>query len=247
MGKTRIIFLDETDSTNSYLRGYVPEDGEEMTVAVSAFQTAGRGQGANTWESEAGKNLLFSILVRPSCVPAQRQFVLSMADALAQKKALDEYTDGITLKWPNDVYWRDCKISGTLIETSLAGHVIRECIIGTGLNVNQRCFRSDAPNPVSLVQILGHEVDIRELLGNMLDSFTCYYNMVTDGRYDEIKRFYHQSLYRREGLHWYEDAGGRFMAEISGVEDDGRLILRRKDGRLSRYAFKEVAYKTDGC
>lgn len=237
-----IIYLDETGSTNDYLRGLVPAGNVGMTVAVSAFQTAGRGQGTNKWESEAGKNLLFSILVHPASVPASRQFVLSMADALAQKKALETYTDGISLKWPNDVYWHDGKISGTLIEMSLAGRQIRDCIIGTGINVNQRIFLSDAPNPVSLAQILGRDVDVSEVLCRVLDAFTYYYNKVEEGCYDEIEALYHQSLYRCEGLHWYKDAGGRFMAEIAGVESDGHLVLRREDGRLSRYAFKEVRF-----
>ena len=100
---TKIIRLEEVDSTNRYLREYHEEDESEMVVAVADFQTAGKGQGAHTWESESGKNLLFSIKVHPSWVPVRSQFVLSMAEALALKDALDSYVDGITLKWPNDV------------------------------------------------------------------------------------------------------------------------------------------------
>ena len=96
-----IIRLEETDSTNNYLRSYQPADAEKITVVTAEFQTAGRGQGSNTWESQKGKNLTFSILVHPVMVPLQRQFLLSMTGGIALKMALAKYTDGITLKWPN--------------------------------------------------------------------------------------------------------------------------------------------------
>ena len=102
--KVNIIRLQEIDSTNHFLKEYTSDKEEEMTIAVSDYQTAGRGQGTHTWESEAGKNLLFSIKVHPHWVPVRRQFVLAMAEALALKDALDSYTDEISLKWPNDVY-----------------------------------------------------------------------------------------------------------------------------------------------
>ena len=147
--KTNIIRLQTVDSTNRYLHDCPPVGEEEMTVAVADYQTAGRGQGTNTWESEAGANLLFSLMVHPCWMPVGRQFLLSMAGALALKETLDAYIDFVTLKWPNDVYWRDSKLSGTLIETTVNSRGIGRCIFGIGLNVNQREFRSDAPNPVS--------------------------------------------------------------------------------------------------
>lgn len=142
-----------------------------MTVVVADYQTAGKGQGTNTWESEVGKNLLFSILIHPTMVPVARQFLLSEMGAVAIKSVLEKYTDGITLKWPNDVYWKDKKLCGTLIQTSIAQHHIKNCIFGIGLNVNQTEFRSGAPNPVSLVQILGYELDCEELLLEIVEAF----------------------------------------------------------------------------
>lgn len=121
----KIIRLKEIDSTNRFLRELKDEQEDEMVVAVADFQTAGKGQGSHTWESEAGKNLLFSIKVHPRWVPVRQQFLLSMAGAIAIKEALETYVDGITLKWPNDVYWNDKKISGTLIETSIDSRVSR--------------------------------------------------------------------------------------------------------------------------
>lgn len=159
----KVIRLKEVDSTNRYLHDCQQLPDGQSVLVVADYQTAGRGQGSNTWESEPGKNLLFSLAIQPKFVPVRRQFLLAEAEALAIKEALDSYTDGITLKWPNDVYWQDRKISGTLIETSLSAGAVKRCVFGTGIDVNQREFYSDAPNPVSLYQILGHEVPLDEL------------------------------------------------------------------------------------
>lgn len=240
--KKKIIRLQEVDSTNRFLRECKDEDNEEMVIAVADYQTAGKGQGSHTWESEAGKNLLFSIKVHPRWVPVRQQFLLSMAEALALKDALDTYVDGITLKWPNDVYWNDKKISGTLIETSVDSAGIKSCIFGTGINVNQTEFLSDAPNPVSLFQILGHEVDKDELLDKIIDAFEKYYELLRRADYMDVSGIYHLALYRRKGFHRYEDADGVFEGAFVEVEDDGHLILHDKQGVIRSYAFGEVKF-----
>ena len=246
--KTEVIHLEETASTNDYLRAMPTPQPDGMTVAVARHQTAGRGQGTNTWESEAGKNLLFSILTHPVGVDIMQQFVLSMAGALALKDALDGYCDGISLKWPNDIYWRDRKISGTLIETSVRGKGIERCIYGIGLNVNQRIFRSDAPNPVSLVNIIGCEVNTDVLLDGILRRFAHWYALAfsPDG-VRQIVDGYNKCLYRREGMHPYEDVaeGRRFLARIDHVGTDGRLRLTDESGRSVSYTLKEVRFVRD--
>lgn len=242
MQRIKTIHIAETDSTNRYLHDYRGEEGSVMTVVTTDFQTAGRGQGTNKWESEAGRNLMFSVKTRPQGVPAGRQYVMLEAASLAVRDTLAAYADGFTIKWPNDIYHLDRKISGTLSECALSGTVIRHCIIGTGINVNQRVFTSDAPNPVSLCHIIGRETDRTELLNAVLGRFDEYLAMVNAGRYDEIDAMYMRSLYRRDGLFPYRDGAGEFMASIEGVEPNGHLLLRRDDGRLSRYAFKEVSF-----
>ena len=237
-----LVNLNETTSTNDFLKHQSIPDGTDILVATAQYQTAGRGQGTNHWESERGKNLLFSILVSHVMVPVASQFLLSMAGALALKEALCHYAEGFTLKWPNDIYWHDSKISGTLIEASVSGHTLSRCIFGIGLNVNQRKFRSDAPNPVSLCGILGHEVSCRMVLDDVLAEFRKYYAMVVEGRYDEVTQLYNVSLYRYEGFHRYRDSEGEFMARISHVGLDGRLYLVLSDGEERSYAFKEVAF-----
>ena len=237
-----MIRLKEVDSTNRFLKQLDSYDEDALTIAVADFQTAGKGQGSHTWEGEAGKNLLFSMMVCPHWVPVRQQFLLSEAGALAVKDALDTYTDGITLKWPNDVYSNDKKISGTLIETSVDSKGIKRCIFGIGLNINQEVFMSDAPNPVSLCQIVGHEVDREEVLGKIIESFKKYYELLRRSDYMDVSGIYYLSLYRRKGFHWYEDKDGKFEGAFVEVEDDGHLILHDKQGVIRSYAFGEVKF-----
>lgn len=242
--KRRYIRLEVTDSTNNYAK-QMPIDitaTEEMTIITAQYQESGRGQGTNHWESEAGKNLLFSVSLFPKAVAARQQYILSMAGALAVKAALDEYTSHITLKWPNDVYWRDRKISGTLIETSLSGQTIRRCIYGVGININQETFVSDAPNPVSLRQIVDHDTPPDEVLEKVLHHFEHYYQLVSEGHDNQIIAHYKQALYRKEGLWPYHDAHELFMARIKDVMPTGQLILTDADGHNRTYAFKEVSF-----
>lgn len=240
--KKTIIRLAETSSTNDYLLHYRDAEAADIVVATALHQTAGRGQGGNKWEDRAGDNLLFSILVHPAEMPVTRQFVLSMAGALAVKDALDKHADGISLKWPNDVYWQDKKISGTLIETTVAHCRLKNVVIGTGINVNQRSFNIDAPNPVSLFQITGRQTPIDGLLSDIVSAFERYYTMALNGEYAALSARYHGALYRREGLFEYADAAGKFVAAIDRVMDDGHLALVDDKGERRVYGFKEVSF-----
>ena len=243
----KIVHITETDSTNQWLRERLAmadsgrlRTGEEdllsfPMVVVADYQTAGRGCGTNKWESERGKNLLFSMLIRPAELPAVRQFHISMAASLAICEALGQYIGDLSIKWPNDIYWRNGKIGGMLIEHTLQGNTIMNSIIGVGLNVNQRVFHSDAPNPVSLWQICERETDCALLLNGILQAFDRYMQQ-------DVKAQYRSMLYRRRGFHPYCDDGGAFMAELVDVEDDGHLVLRDDNGRQRRYAFKEVTF-----
>ena len=226
-----IIHIDETDSTNRWLK----ENGSERMAVVADYQTAGRGCGTNTWESERGKNLLFSLLIHPAEVPAVKQFRISMAISLAILDTLEQHIGDVSIKWPNDIYWRNGKLGGILIENRLQGGCIKDCIIGVGLNVNQEQFHSDAPNPVSLKRIHGQETEREQLLSDILVRFDEYLTQDLKARY--LSRFY-----RRKGFHPYADKEGAFMAEIIDVEDDGHLLLRDDNGHDRRYAFKEVQF-----
>ncbi len=241
------IEIDETNSTNDYLKSLLATlDGVQqeprLTVAYADYQTSGRGQGTNTWESERGKNLLFSILCHPVWLPIQSQFITSEAIALALRDALSAYTDGISIKWPNDIYWNDRKISGTIIENTLSGGHIKDCIIGTGVDVNQETFHSDAPNPVSLKQIIGKDTDRMTLLKDIIGRFDAYLTDIRNGNYERIVSLYMSYLYRSHGFFRYRDSEGEFEAAIVEVEDDGHLILRDRGDHIRSYAFKEVEF-----
>lgn len=241
------IEIDETNSTSDYLKSLLATlDGVQreprLTVAYADYQTAGRGQGTNRWESERGKNLLFSVLCHPVWVPVQSQFLISEAVAIALHDALAAYTDGITVKWPNDIYWHDRKISGTIIENTLHGGHIRDCIIGTGVNVNQTDFHSDAPNPVSLCQITGRETDRMTLLKDIVTRLDACLTDLRNGNYGKIASLYTSYLYRGHGFFPFRDKDGEFEAAIVEVEDDGHLILRDRDGVVRSYTFKEIEF-----
>ena len=168
--------------------------------------------------------------------------MISQIAALSVKETLDAYTEGISIKWPNDIYWQDKKICGMLIENDLAGHNLLRSIIGIGINVNQTTFRGDAPNPVSLWQILKQEVDREVVLRQFLSRFEAYNQALSTGEKALIHDRYMKALYRREGFHPYTDAQGAFSARIYGIEPTGHLLLQDTAGTIRRYAFKEVSY-----
>ena len=236
----KVIHIDETDSTNRWLRDYALSQPEGDYVVVSEYQTAGRGCGTNSWESERGKNLTFSLLIHPTEITADCQFRISEAVSLALCETLDAYvTDRqVSVKWPNDIYVDDCKICGMLIENRLRGRLMTDSIIGIGLNVNQREFFSDAPNPVSLVQLLGHEVALEPLLQAFLQKLELTLQMDPE----TLGKAYRNRLYRRGAEHEYRDGKGVFRATLMNVLDDGRLVLLDTEGTARIYAFKEVQF-----
>ena len=239
------IKVSQTASTNTYL-SRLAATLPGGTVIYTPSQTAGRGQKGNSWESEEGKNLTFSLLLKRPPVNARDQFYLSEAAALAVVEALTvEAGDGFTVKWPNDVYWHDKKVCGMLIENSLDGTEIATCVVGIGINVNQKQFLSDAPNPVSLTGISGHEHDLMALLKRVCSRIEELVDSLDDNNArQDLHQRYMAALYRNDGrLHPWEDADGhRFMATVADIAPDGTLTLRHGDGTTHSYLFKEVRH-----
>lgn len=234
-------------STNTYLRELNGGDAAyDYEVAVADFQTAGRGQKGNTWESEQGKNLLFSILAHPHNIKVKEQFYISEAIALAVSDAViaaigPEFAGGISVKWSNDVYWKDFKMAGILIENTIQGDRILDTVAGVGLDVNQEVFLSDAPNPISLRNITGREFDRDALLTDIVERFIDYMER-TEKERPEVDRLYRERLYRREGYHPFRDAVGEFEACIEGIRPDGCLMLLTRSGEHRTYEFKQVQF-----
>lgn len=236
------ISLDETVSTNRYARELPEDQNHGLTLVTAEFQTAGRGAGTNRWESERSQNLLFSLISYPKGLLANQMFALSEVTALAIRDALSSYTPGFQIKWPNDIYYNDKKISGMLIENDLRGKWVHRSIIGVGVDINQTSFLSDAPNPVSLAQILGKAVERNQVLNSILLQFNHYYGMMEREQFSELHNRYMQHLYRRNALHPYTDATGTFQARIIDVEPTGHLVLECQNGEQRRYDFKEVSF-----
>lgn len=238
-----LIHLEETDSTISYLselcnRQCTPE----LTTVVADFQTSGRGQRGNSWESEEKKNLLFSFVLYPTFLKARNQFLLSQIVSLSVKEVLDRYVGNISIKWPNDIYWKEKKLCGMLIENNLTGTHITRSIAGIGININQEVFRSSAPNPVSIKQITGREHHPAAILAYMMQRMKENYFSLQQGETETIARRYHKALFRNEGMHPFRDSKGEFTAQIAGVEPDGHLVLLDNADKIRRYVFKEVQY-----
>ena len=238
------IELESCTSTSAALTAM--SDAGHGTVVFTNCQTAGRGQRGNSWEAEPGKNLTFSLLIRPE-IAAARQFELSMIVALSVARIIDSELaaagcpERTKVKWPNDIYVGDNKICGILIENRLSGAFIERSIAGIGINVNQTLFRSDAPNPISLSLITGRHYELTPLLERVCAAIysDCYhYHRTPDP--EGLKARYMASLYRGDGAEYMfcEPGGEPFAAAITDIDITGMLTL--SNGRT--YAFKEVAY-----
>lgn len=240
-----IIHLEETSSTNAWLEHALRKNTlAEGTMVCTDYQAGGRGQGSNVWESERGKNLLASIVIYPDFLNPMLQFHLSRIIALGCFDTLSKYIDKLSLKWPNDIYHEDQKLGGILIENSLMGNTFGNCIAGIGINVNQTIFEGDAPNPVSLIQILEHELDVRKLVQEIQVTILQWFAVLRSGDFKKVETRYLECLYRKSG-HWkFAKNGQQFVASIQHVEPSGQLVLETKSG-LEKFWFKEVEFILD--
>lgn len=243
--------LSNIDSTSTELRRRMSANELPHGYCISAdFQTNGHGQATNHWESEDGKNLLFSLLLRPTIIPAAEQFIITELVTLALINTLqDEIRQEITIKWPNDIYVGNNKLCGILIENALCGPTIDTCIVGIGININQEIFTSNAPNPVSLKQYSGRNHDCDSIFDEIYQNILAYYDYLVDNWHNqEIKELLHgeymNHLYRRSGYHKYSTPDGEhFSAEIEDISPQGYLTLRTQSGELRTFAFKEVIFE----
>ena len=245
------MYISTTYSTNTLLKELLAkgEWPEGERYLYTGFQTAGRGQAGNGWESEEGKNLLCSVLVESRKSKVERPFYLNVLVSVAVQRLLGE---GFTIKWPNDIYWGDKKVAGILIENAILGNEVKYSIAGIGLNVNQTTFLSSAPNPISLKQISGKETDIDALMQALMAQIEALEAM------DEAQvwAYYREHLYRREGFWPFVErevstaptmnadrkTEGVFLAKIENVRTNGEIELRDQAGNLRTYHFKQVRY-----
>lgn len=250
------MYIRQTNSTSTLLREQYTDALPNLYTIRTDYQSAGRGQAGNGWEGEDGKNLLFSCLLRCD-VAASEQFYLTMLVSVAMVDMLAQYLpkEGLHIKWPNDIYFGDKKLSGILVENTLFGSRVAYSIVGIGLNVNQLVFRSKAPNPISMQQITGQEYDVQTLLDAYLGALKRWMNVPKEA----LKEAYMGHLYRREGLYPYMErevsvapttlasVGEKtdnqvFMAELVDVDPMGELVLRTDKGEVRTYHFKQIRF-----
>lgn len=238
--------LDVTDSTNRYARDeavalWREAAGKQLVAVTARHQTAGRGQRGNVWSSKEGENLLLSMLVRSgSSLEVANQFLLSQAVAVSLHAAMKCYGIETKLKWPNDIYVGNRKLAGILVELDYSGAFVEQAIVGIGLNVNQTEFPPMGRVPVSMKMLLGKEFTVDDVLRDVIECFGRYYTGICTGEADAVATEYKELLLGIGEERHFIDSQGSFMATIEGTEPDGHLLLRRSDGTLSRYAFKEV-------
>ena len=254
----KITHFKNIDSTNSYLQNLL-DKGEDVAdnVVVTDFQTSGKGQGKNVWQSEDGKNLLFSIALDMSFLKAEDQFLLTQMVSVAMINVLKNYLpeDSLFIKWPNDIYYKDKKIAGILIKNEIKGMMLGTSIIGIGLNVNQTTFDENLPNPISMKMITGKDYDLEEILlaiSCQLSAVSNYVNrqQTTDNgscinfnfQFSVFNSRYTSYLYRykRWALYEHEDIVKEMM--IIGYDNFGRLILKEKNDREVVCDLKEIVF-----
>ncbi|RHR82427.1 biotin--[acetyl-CoA-carboxylase] ligase [Odoribacter sp. AF15-53] len=231
---------DELSSTNTEAERVGWGQLEDKMVILTYRQTRGRGQVGNHWECEPGKNISMTVVLRPEGLPAGWQFAVSMVIALGACDFVSRYVKNCTVKWPNDIYVGDRKISGILIEHLIMGPYVGGSLCGIGVNINQEQFLSDAPNPVSLFQLTGEEIPLSRALEELLACIGKRYASILD--YEGLERDFLKVLYRGEGRYYWEDERGVFEASIRGINEYGQLVLEDVAGRERVYGFKEVKY-----
>jgi len=242
------MYIAQLNSTNDFLKTHPDTD-----VVYTDYQTAGRGQMGNGWESEQGKNVLLSVRLKHNKCLAQDQWPICEMASVALWQTVAPYVEQpelLTIKWPNDLYYRDEKLAGMLIEHTLCGPYITESIIGIGLNVNQTRWISNAPNPTSIKRISGKENDVAKLVEQLSSKLL---NIgITSANWESLME---EHLYRKEGWWWWEErevstaptmigqqTDQSFEAKIKGITPQGELVLQTRDNETRKYHFKQIKY-----
>lgn len=247
----KILRFDEINSTNVFLYDKISENNDiSDMVVVAAHQTAGRGMDKNRWESEAGKNLLFSIALNVNFLEAENQFKISQAVSVAIVETLSQFVDDkrLFIKWPNDIYFGDKKLAGMLIQNTIEGRMMGVSIIGIGLNVNQIEFSKDIPNPISLKMISGRDFDLDNLLNLLVSSIKTKVESLRDKEnQNEINEKYVSRSYRF-GIwsdYFYRNQVKSMI--IRGFDKYGRLLLHDKEGAEIVCDVKELQFFPPSC
>jgi BirA family biotin operon repressor/biotin-[acetyl-CoA-carboxylase] ligase len=240
---SNLLFFENLPSTNSHAAYLLKSESlPEGTIVSANFQTAGKGYSGNSWESEDGKNLLISIILFPSFIRPADQFYISMTISLGICDFITRFVPACSVKWPNDIYIKNDKIAGILIESAIIADKFEYSIAGIGLNINQEKFTSHAPNPVSLKQITGNTYDLQTSLALLTTDLDKRYKHMIAGDNENIRKDYESKLYRINNWSEFKDNNGIFTGKILTIGDYGRLKIETKDRKIREYFFKEVEF-----
>ena len=236
--------FDSLPSTNQYCELLDLSQTEEFSVIYARQQTAGIGQRGNCWDSQPDKNLTFSLILKPTFLPAAEQYMLTKVVSLGITDCLQSLIPGgniIKIKWPNDIYINDHKVCGILISNKLSRTYLSASIVGIGLNVNQTEFPSWVPNPISLKQITGEELSLRPLLENIVQAIQTRYRQLPTNP-DILDQEYLSRLLRLHQPARYLYHGEAITATIQGVNQYGHLLLTTSEGRPLTCQLKELTF-----
>ena len=235
--------LAQIDSTNAYLQRMQLERDIRNFVVSTDEQTAGKGMGNNGWESEAGKNLTFSMALDMSFLPAERQFLLSEAVALGLSNTLDSHlpSEMLRIKWPNDIYFGNRKLAGILINSTIKGNMMDTSIIGIGLNVNQMQFMDWPTRPISLKQITGKNYELQPLLEQIVESIVAEVERLKKNS-PAIEQDYLSRLYRYRIWADYQVGETTLRLFMTGIDPFGRLLLVDETNKLYCFDIKEIKF-----
>ena len=237
----KFVLLEQTTSTNCIANEKIYSHGD---IIFALEQTEGKGQRGNRWSSLSGCNLMFSLVLKPTFLPASYQFMLSMSIALGISDMLCAMKLDAKIKWTNDIYVDDSKIAGVLIENDVCGSNLSRSVIGIGLNVNQTEFDPSLPNPVSLKGLTGVDYDIFDVFETLYRAILVRYNQLTIGELDELSAQYNSRLYRKDEKHTYYLPDGKpIEGVILGVKGGGKLVVQHSKSLISSYLFKEIEFK----
>lgn len=239
----QLVKVDATESTNTFLKEMCKQNHVENFTIVSAdAQTKGRGQMHASWQSENGKNLTFSMLVRFVDLKIENQFYISKIISLSIYEVLSDLLPAkISVKWPNDIMAAQQKICGVLIENSVKKTQINHSVVGIGLNVNQLRFEN-LPNATSMNLIANTSFDLELVLQKLEISIKKYVSILDGEDYQLIDDLYLNQLYKFEKPSMFKNDLGEFMGKIIGVSLQGKLQVELVNETIKEFGLKEIEF-----
>jgi BirA family biotin operon repressor/biotin-[acetyl-CoA-carboxylase] ligase len=237
-----IIKLDAIDSTNDFLKDLSRNQIiENFTTVVAKKQTKGKGQMGSTWNSEEGKNLIMSILIKNVLKDINQIFDLNVATALSIIQVLDEYNiPKLSIKWPNDIMSDNKKLCGILIENSFKSDNKIESVVGIGLNVNQKSFQ-DLPRASSMSIVMQNEFDVFLILERIIFQIKRNYSVMLSNQSDKLWDDYHKYLFKMNVPMPFEDSNkNQFMGIIQSVTNEGKLQVVFENDTIKTFGIKEI-------